>query len=252
MSESSKFTLLLYFLVVSNVLCVCSTYDKSILNDKPFWINPCGYSIKNEEQDNIDIIDRILTLANFSKNNIDLFKFSYIKKTFNCDYFEHYQRLIDVNNSWMTPLLLKSPEDNLPDSWLSKRSFPEELEFTHELLQRVAVGFEMLVEDAKKYKFSESFFLSQFVSCKNDLRQLLCETSDGIDITLQTRPVDVPREIIPNEVKHEESSATRNLTNSIIFRDYMIAIKYILNTYGEFKQRFELFYRTIKYTYALP
>lgn len=253
MSKSSSMSAsLLYLCFVTNILCVRFTNGVSTKINKPFWINPCGDTFRNEGFDDNDIIDRILTLANYSKINIDLFKSSYISKTFNCDYFKHYQRWVELNNSWMTPLLLKSAEEDMPEWWLFNRSFPEELKFTYEVLQRVAVGFEMLIEDAKKYNSSESYFLSQFITCKKNLQQLLCETSDSIDITLQKRPVDVGRGIIPKEVQQESTSTKRNLTNSIIFRDYMIAIKYILNTYGNFKKRFELFHHTTNISDVSP
>lgn len=230
---SSMYTLLFYLLLTTNVLCDRNNNNES-KNNEPFWINPCGYSTYNgEDYDDSDagIIDRILTIEKQCQKNIDPFKREYIQRTFNFDYDAHYNKWINENNSWMTSRLLNKAEDNMPQSSLESRSFPSELKFTYELLQRVAVGYEVLLDDANNANYSENCFLNNFTTCKNDLQQLLCEISDDIDITVQERPKNITRDQVPNDVRQETSTADRNLTNSIIFRDYMIAIKYVKNTY---------------------
>lgn len=230
----------LYWFFTISGLCESST--NVVSTEDPFWVNPCGYTLNaNEESEDSkeNIIDRILTLARESQINIDLFKYNYIQNTFYCDYFTHYQKWVSENNSWMTMRLLRYAEDNLENSWLASRMFPNELKITYEILQRVAVGFEMLLEDANEYDSPEHKFLNNFNSCKQNLQQLLCEISDSIDVTFVKRPIDVDRSVIDNEVRTEKNTACRNLTNSIIFRDYAIAIKYILDTYNYFKKSFK-------------
>lgn len=223
-----------YWCFTNSVLCNSFTNVVST-EDDPFWVNPCGYtSNSNEDDSDENIIDRILTLANESQINMNLFKYNYIQNTFYFDYFTHYKKWVYENNSWMTPRLLNYAEDSLDNVWLASRIFPNELKITYEILQRVAVGFEILFEDANLYDSSENHFLNDFNSCKSNLQQLLCEISDGM--TLEERPIDVVRSIIPNNVRQEKNTASRNLTNSIIFRDYAIAIKYILDTYGYFEK----------------
>lgn len=228
---SSMYTLLLYLLLTTNVLCDWNNESK---NNDPFWINPCGYTSYNgEDYDDSDagIMDRILTIQKQCQKNIDPFKREYIQRTFKSDYDAHYSRWTNENNSWMTSRLLNKAEDNMPLSCLESRSFPSELKFTYELLQRVAVGYEVLLNDANNADYLENRFLNNFTACKNDLQQLLCEISDDIDITHQDIPKDITRDQVSNDVRQETSTAERNLTNSIIFRDYMIAIKYIKDTY---------------------
>lgn len=232
----------LYWFFTISVLCQSFTNVESTEN-KPFWVDPCGYSLNADEEfeeSNENDIDRILTLAKESQNNIDLFKYNYIQNTFSRDYLTHYKEWVNQNNSWMTSRLLNYAEDNLDSSWLASRVFPKELCFTYKILQEVAVGFEMLLEDAKVYDSFENVFSSNFNSCKNNLRQLLCQISDSIDDTFEKRPTDVVRSVIPNNVQQEKNMCIRNLTNSIIFRDYAIAIKYILDTYSYFKKSLKL------------
>lgn len=243
--------LLSYLFCTANVLSLLLTSKVLSKNGYlPFWVNPCGYSSKNYEEydendDDQSIIDRILTLAEINQNNINQFKFNYIKNTFNCDYYTHYKLWIYEYNSWVVPRLLCNPEQDLTQSWLTSRSFPSELNFTYKVLQQVAVGFELLLEDANKYGSSESTFLNNFLVCKNDLQQLLCEINDSIDIKLLNKPTDVTKDVIPDMVRQESSTSSRNLTNSIIFRDYMIAMKYILSTYNSLNQRNKLLYNFI-------
>lgn len=221
---------LLHVLLLTIFVCKSFANGLSADDNSPFWINSCGYSTNDDDS----MIDRILILAKQCQINIDPFKVNYIKSTFSSDYLTHYERWVQENNGWISSRLLINAEDDLQQSWLSSRSFPSELKFTFELLQQVAVGFELLLEDAKAYDSLENKFLNYFVTCKNDLKQLLCEISDDIDITEQERPVDVERDAIPNGIRQESSTAKRNLTNSIIFRDYMIAIKYVTSTYSYF------------------
>lgn len=207
------------------------------LKNNPFWINPCGYNnINAEDYDDSDagIMDRILTIANQCQSNINLFKLEYIQQTFNSDYDVHYDRWVNQNNIWITCRLLNKAEDNMTESSLESRSFPSELKYTYEVLQQVSVGFEMLLDDASKNGSLENVFRNNFATCKDDLQQLLCEINDDIDVTQQEKPRDITRDKVPNEVRQETSTAKRNLTNSIIFRDYMIAIKYVKNTYNYF------------------
>lgn len=182
-------------------------------------------------------MDRILTIAKQCQNNINPFKSQYIQQTFNTDYDAHYSRWTNENNSWMTSRLLDKAEDDMTQSWLNSRSFPSELKYSYEVLQRVSVGFEILLDDASKSGSLENQFNNNFTTCKNDLQQLLCEISDDIDVTHQERPKDITRDEVPNEVREETSSAKRNLTNSIIFRDYMITIKYVKNTYDYLRSK---------------
>lgn len=208
--------------------------NNTMLNDEPMWINPCGYFTSNENFDDTanGMMTRILNLAKHSQYHIDVFKSIYINKIFFCDYKTHYQRWSNVNNVWMTPRLLKYADNDLTPSWLSDRSFPNELVFTFNILQRVSVGYEMLLEDASKFSRPENVFRRNFLTCLTDLKQLLCEVMDDIDITNQIKPVSIKRDAVPVEVRRETATAKRSLLNSIIFRDYMIAIKYILNTYS--------------------
>lgn len=232
----------LYWFFTISVLCESFTNVESTEN-KPFWVNACGYTLNAdaefEESDENDI-DHILTLAEECQINIDLFINNYIQNTFSCDYLTHYKKWVNQNNSWMTYRLLNYAEDNLDSSWLAARVFPKELYFTYKILQEVAVGFEMLLEDANVYDSFEKVFSSNFNSCKNNLQQLLCQISDSIDETFEKRPPDVVRSVIPNNVRQEKNMCIRNLTNSIIFRDYAIAIKYILDTYSYFKKNLKL------------
>jgi len=209
------------------------------INDNPFWINPCGYNTKNSEDyvSDADIMDHILTIAGQCQNNIDLFKSQYIQQIFNIDYNTHYNRWINENNSWIISRLLDKAEDNMEQSWLNSRSFPSELNYSYEVLQRVSVGFEILLNDASKDDFLENQFSKQFSTCKNDLQQLLCEIRDDIDVTGQEKPKDITRDEVPKEIREEASTAQRNLKNSIIFRDYMIAIQYVKNTYNYLKSK---------------
>lgn len=227
------FSLSLFLLLFTTTNVFCSSFaNKEVLSDDdtPFWINPCGYSLKNSDVKS-DIINRILILANICQSNIDAFKFDYIENTFNIHYTTHYQRWVNMGNSWMTPRLLQNAEDNFSVSWLADRKFPVELTISFQILQRVAVGFEILLQDAVNSSNLEYAFLDNFNACKEDLQQLLCEISDNIYVTSQDKPADVTRDCVPLGVRQESSSGNRNLTNSIIFRDYMIAVKYITSTY---------------------
>lgn len=227
--------LFLYIFFLTCVLYTSFTSDISSSNNTPFWIDPCGDSTYNNEDDSdASIIYRILNLAKQSQNNINSFKTSYIMVTFNTDYFNHYNKWISTNNSWIFPRLLNYAEDNLSESWLKSRSFPNELSFTYEILQRVSVGFEKLLEDAEKNYLPEHQYLEKFVTCKNYLQQILCEVSDAFEIKNLIKPVDITRDAMPTEVRLESSSAKRHLVNSLIFRDYMIAIKYLINTFEYF------------------
>ncbi|XP_060863414.1 uncharacterized protein LOC132939978 [Metopolophium dirhodum] len=236
---SSMYTLVLYLLFTTNVLCN-PVNDINSENNDPFWINPCGYNTNNaEDYDDSDagIMDRILTIAKQCQSNIALFKSQYIQQTFNTDYDAHYKRWINENNSWVTSRLLDKAEDNMKQSWLNSRSFPSELKYSYEVLQRVSVGFEILLDDASKNDSLENTFSNNFSTCKNDLQQLLCELNDDIDVTHQEKPKDITRDEVPKEVREETSTANRNLTNSIIFRDYMIAIQYVKNTYDHLRSK---------------
>lgn len=231
------YTLLLYFLFTFSILCNPGNgYTPN--NDDPFWINPCSYSPSNAEDfddSDVGIIDRILTIAKQCQSNINQFKLKYIQQTFSSDYNIHYDRWVNENNNWITSRLLIKPEDNMAQSWLDSCSFPEELKHTYKVLQQVSVGFEMLLDDASKNNSAENLFINYFTTCKNDLQQLLCEISDDIDVTKQEKPKDITRNQVPQEVRDETSASNRNLTNSIILRDYMIAIKYVKNTYDHLK-----------------
>lgn len=230
------YTLVLYLFFTTNVLC-------NLVNDintDPFWINPCGYNTNNaEDYDDSDagIMDRILTIAKQCQSNINLFKYKYIEQTFNTDYDTHYNRWINENNSWITSRLLDKAEDNMKQSWLNSRSFPSELSYSHEVLQRVSVGFEILLDDANKDGSSENQFSNNFSTCKDDLQQLLCEIRDDIDVTSEKKPKDITRDEVPKEIQEEASTAQRTLTNSIIFRDYMIAIQYVKSTYNHLRSK---------------
>lgn len=234
-----NFLLNVLFCIIVQVSCLKDVHNTSKNDNSPFWINPCGYNTNNNDYDDSDcsIIDRILTLAKQCQNNIDTFKTNYIKSTFNTDYFVHYETWEQENNSWITHRLLKKAEDDLPQLWLDSRLFPEELKFTHETLQRVSVGFELLLQDAKLNDSSENKFVDNFWCCKNDLQQILCEINDDMDIKSQEKPIDISRDVISKDIRQEKSTSKRSLTNSIIFRDYLIAIKYITNTYNYFKKK---------------
>lgn len=222
---SLVYFILLYLFLILKVVC----------DDKLFWINPCGYSSKNgedlEDNDDTSIMNRILLLANLNQNNIDGFVNDYINSTFGHDHSTHYRTWKHEKNVWMTTYLLKDVEDDSEKSWLTSHSFPNELILTYEILQRVSVGFELLLEDSNIIDSSEHNFVKQFSTCKNNLKELLCEISDSIEIKGQERPVDIDRKVMPEEVRRETSTARRTLTNSIIFRDYMLAIKYIKTTF---------------------
>lgn len=209
--------------------------QKLVVGNKPFWINPCGYFKSNgddsEENDDASIMRRILVLAELNQNNINKFVNDYISETFGYDYSTHYHEWIHKNNIWMPSYLLKDVDD-VQKSWLVSHSFPSELILTYEILQRVSVGFELLLEDSNKIGSSENKFLSYFSACKNSLKELLCEISDAIEVKDQKRPIDIDRKAIPEEVRQETSTAIRNLTNSIIFRDYMLAIEYVKITFN--------------------
>lgn len=230
------YTLVLYLLFTTNVLCNLV----NDINNDPFWINPCGYNTNNaEDYDDSDagIMDCILTIAKQCQSNINLFKYKYIQETFNTDYDAHYNRWINENNSWITSRLLDKAEDNMKQSWLNSHSFPRELSYSHEVLQRVSVGFEILLDDASKDGSSENQFSNNFSTCKDDLQQLLCEIKDDIDVTSQEKPKDITRDEVPKEIREEASTAQRTLTNSIIFRDYMIAIQYVKSTYNHLRNK---------------
>ncbi|XP_026822261.1 uncharacterized protein LOC113560531 [Rhopalosiphum maidis] len=236
---SSVYILLLHLHFTTYVFCNLVDDNQSKSNS-PFWINPCGYNTNNsEDYDDSDagIMDRILTIAKQCQKNINQFKHEYIQRTFSSDYDAHYDRWTNENNNWMTPRLLNKAEDNMSQSSLDSRSFPSELKYSHEILQRVSVGFEMLLDDASNNDSLEYQCHDNFTTCKNDLQQLLCEISDDIEVTHQEKPKDITRDEIPKEVRQETSTAKRNLTNSIIFRDYMIAIKYVKNTYEYLKSK---------------
>lgn len=232
-------TIFLFWFFTTNVIICDPVNDNSSENSNPFWINPCGYNTSNDGDDDdsdANVMDRILTIVNQCQNNIKSFKEEYIEQTFNISYAEHYNRWVNENNKWITRLLNQA-EDSMSQSWLNSRSFPNELRYSYEVLQRVSVGFEILLNDAKKNDSSENKFKKNFSTCKNDLQQLLCEISDAIDIKHQETPKDITRDEVPKEVREENSTAERNLTNSIIFRDYMIAIKYMSNTYDYLKRK---------------
>jgi len=236
---NSMYTILLYWFFITNVICNPDNVNKS-RNSNPFWINSCGYKINNTEDyddSDADKIDRIITLVNQCQSTINSFKYQYIQQTFKISYDEHYNRWINENNSWITSRLLEKAEDNMTQSSLNPRSFPRELKFSYEVLQRVSVGFEILLDDASKNDSLENKFNKKFTTCKSDLQQLLCEISDNIDDKLPERPKDITRNEVPDEVLEETNTAKRNLTNSITFRDYMIAIKYMLNTYDYLKSK---------------
>lgn len=233
------YTVLLFWSFTTNVIICNPVNDNDSEKSNPFWINPCGYNTNNDEDyDDSDAgtMDRILTIVKQCQNNIKSFKDQYIEQTFNISYGEHYNRWVNENNKWITRLLNQA-EDSMEQSWLKSRSFPSELRYSYEVLQRVSVGFEILLDDTSKNDSLENKFNKDFSTCKDDLQQLLCEISDDIDTKQQERPKDITRDEIPNEVREESSSAKRNLTNSIIFRDYMIAIKYMSNTYDYLKSK---------------
>lgn len=227
---------LILFSLFFTVQILCKSFTNESTAVKPFWINPCGYyTASNDiysEEDDQDIISKLLLLASVCQYNIDSFKNDYIISTFNSDYFKHYQLWLQKNNSWMTSRLLKNAEDILPKDWLVRHSFPSELIFTYEMLQQVSVGYEILFQDASQINTAENKFLDNFTICKNNLQELLCEFSYAIDNAFDKRPIDITRDAVPIEVRQETSSVERNLTNSIIFRDYMIVIKYIISTYS--------------------
>lgn len=224
------------FFILLPTKCLCLSL---ITNEEPFWINSCGYNSENEIFDDSDngIISRILFFAKQSQTHIDKFRDDYIMNTFNCNYFTHYQRWLYQTNEWITLHELRKPEDDLSQEWLCSRSFPNELVATFNILQRVSVGFELLLQDASKIDSLEHNFLVHFITCKSDLKQLLCELSDDIEIRSLEMPADIQRDVIPIDVLLETATAKRNLTNSIIFRDYMIAIKYISTTYKYLKNK---------------
>lgn len=208
--------------------------------DEPFWVDPCGYGSNDDDEGGPGAtIDRILTLAKLCQKNVDQFKRDYIRRTFNVDYDTHYSRWTHEANDWMTPRLLDTAEDDLSQSWLDGRKFPDELTTTFDVLQRSAVGFELLTNDAGKEGTAENAFTDKFNTCHDDLRQLLCEVSDDIDANGMNadKPQAIGRDAIPDNVRQNASTADRNLINSIIFRDYMIAIKYVTEVYGHFKTR---------------
>jgi len=209
--------------------------------DQPFWADPCGYgtTVDDDEGGPAATIDRILTLAEQCQSNVDRFKRDYVGRTFGADYDAHYGRWKHEANGWMTPRLLDTAEDDLPQSWLDGRAFPGELTATFDVLQRAAVGFELLTNDAADAQTAENAFADRFDACRVDLRQLLCEVADDIDANGADadKPPAIGRDAIPDDVRRNASTAGRNLTNSIIFRDYMIAVKYVAGVYRHFKSR---------------
>lgn len=246
--------------ILFNLLFIVQVLCKSFTNglstaDKPFWINPCGYITDNDinnddlndndihsEENFQDTINKLIILAKQCQYNIDSFKTNYITSTFNTDFSKHYQTWKQKNNSWMTSRLLKNAEEVLSENWLAQLSFPRALKYTYEMLQQVSVGFEILLQDASTPNSAESKFSNNFSICKNNIQAILCEVSDAIDTTLKFRPSDITRDIVPIEVRQETSSSERNLTNSIIFRDYVIVTKYILSIYKYLLSSYKLFY----------
>lgn len=208
-------------------------------DEQPFWINPCGYKTNDDEDDDpVASIKRVLTLAKRCEDDANNFKCRYVRRTFNEDYEEHYRLWENVVNEWMTPRLLNTPDEEFSREWLDRRRFPDELTVTYEVLQRAAVGLELMTRDAAMVDTAESEFTEELAACRNDLRTLLCEVSDMVDAEDGLRrPKDVDRDVIPDSVRYDSSASHRNLTNSIIFRDYVIAVKYVTTVYGHFVER---------------
>lgn len=210
----------------------------------PFWINPCGYPTNDGmdvDDDPYATINRVLTLADQCQIHSDRFKYDYVRTTFPGEnYTTHYGRWVNQQNAWMVPRLLDQPDDELSEQWMNKRRYPDELIVTYSVLQRAAVGLELLLDDAADVYKAESAFAADFAGCRTCLRQLLCEVYDDVDADDQLRdqrPADVGRDVIPNEVRLNDNTAERNLVNSIIFRDYMVAVQYVKTLYKYFLSR---------------
>lgn len=208
-----------------------------LVDEKPFWVNPCGYLKKNEEPPitSLDVVKRVLSEANFNQNFFNQFKFEYIKELTGVEFNEHYGAWQNISNSWMTDELPVMPGEVLSKAWLESRTFPGELTFTFETLQRVAVGLEKTIDDAKK----DNTFYNELLECKFKLKALLCEVSDGIEDMKQKRNPDIERKVIPDDIRDETNVGQRNFLNTIIFRDYIISIEYILQVYKYFQKSLE-------------
>ncbi|XP_050427078.1 uncharacterized protein LOC126837280 [Adelges cooleyi] len=209
-----------------------STFKSQPVNDvSPFWLDPCG--TQNDEDTVLpdDVRQRVLIVAERNQQYFNQFKNQFVQNLVDNEFIKHYNTWSNLNNSWMPDDLPKIPGDHLSNSWLSKRSFPQELPITYDILQRVSVGFEKLTDDTKK---NNSYF-EELSTCKKYLRELLCEVKDAIYDMEQEPLPDVQREVMPDDVRHEEDEGRNNLLNSIIFRDYIIGIEYVIQTYRSFK-----------------
>ncbi|XP_050427166.1 uncharacterized protein LOC126837339 [Adelges cooleyi] len=212
-----------------------SALKSQLANDtaSPFWIDPCGTRNNEETVSSGDVIERVLVTAKRNQQCFDRFKKQFVKSLIGDEFAKHYKTWSHLKNTWMPDDLPTTPGQFLSKFWSRGRlSFPEELPFTYDILQRVSVGFEKLADDAHK---SNSSYFKRLSACKNYLRELLCEVNDAIYDMEQEPLPDVQREVMPDDVRHEQDEGRNDLLNSIIFRDYIIGVEYVIWTYRFFK-----------------
>ncbi|XP_050525903.1 uncharacterized protein LOC126896834 [Daktulosphaira vitifoliae] len=229
--------MLLFCHILTFLMITFDISNEHLVDHDIFWVNPCGYSKKNEEPPitPLDVIKRVLLEAHYNHHCFNQFKYEFIYELTGVEFDKHYEDWEYLYNSWMTNELPTMPGIVLSETWLNSREFPKELTFTFETLQRAAVGLEKFLDDKK----NEEYYSTKLSLCRNKLKTLLCEVSDGIEDMNQNKMPDIKREVIPNDIRNEPNVAQRNLTNSLIFRDYIISIEYILQTYKYFRNSYE-------------
>jgi len=228
-----------------------SSISERIFASKPSWHDPCGlkhqkdlHHSKNapflkaiQKPNDDDLMHGIVNMAKMALRQSRFFKEDYVKKTFHePSWWDHHERWKDMRYRWL-PTWEEVPKhlhENALLSHYEELEMMSALQNTFTYLQKLAAGMEQVVIDQADHKGK---FLMEFDTAQYALKTLLCE----IEYAMLQKGMkeheleEIPRDIMPENVRHLEDTSYRNLRDWYIYRDYMNGLEYVVDAFNFLK-----------------
>jgi len=179
----------------------------------------------------------IVNMAKMALRQSRFFKEDYVKKTFHePSWWDHHERWKDMRYRWL-PTWEEVPKhlhENALLSHYEELEMMSALQNTFTYLQKLAAGMEQVVIDQADHKGK---FLMEFDTAQYALKTLLCE----IEYAMLQKGMkeheleEIPRDIMPENVRHLEDTSYRNLRDWYIYRDYMNGLEYVVDAFNFLK-----------------
>jgi len=228
-----------------------TSISERIFASKPSWHDPCGlkhqkdlHHSKNapflkaiQKPNDDDLMHGIVNMAKMALRQSRFFKEDYVKKTFHePSWWDHHERWKDMRYRWL-PTWEEVPKhlhENALLSHYEELEMMSALQNTFTYLQKLAAGMEQVVIDQADHKGK---FLMEFDTAQYALKTLLCE----IEYAMLQKGMkeheleEIPRDIMPENVRHLEDASYRNLRDWYIYRDYMNGLEYVVDAFNFLK-----------------